>query len=763
MEYVGQNIRRSDVINKVTGHLEYTVDSGGAGMLQGRVLRSEHAHARILKIDVSEAQHVPGVVLVLTASDLPQPVPRFGPVVPDQPILADQITRFHGEPVALVLATDGDSAAAAVRKIRVEYEVLPAVCTVQDALQPSAPVLHPGLKRLDGKMCDSNVGGESHYGWGDVDKARGQCAAIIDDVYSFPLIQHHCLEPICSIAYPGDGEVTIKTPTQSPFIMQRVLAACLGLELAKVRIVASDIGGGFGGRGYPKLEPLAAYAALHTGKPVKIVTTFDDGFFTVRRLAATVKITTGFDGEGKILFQDINADFLMGAYADAAPRIAQKAGFTACGPYKVPNARVVARAIYSNTVASSACRGFGMPQLGWAVESQMDAASRKLKIDPLEIRLRNLPAKGEAFIPGDTPCDGEWIEDLKKCAGMVGWDKPKKKNVGRGIAIGIKNPIPASISNALVMLHADNTVTVAVGTTEMGQGAKTVFAQIAAEILRIPVERITVIMGDTGIAPFDFSTAASRSTVTMGSAVLAASHDVLNQLRAIAQQRQLIDAEEQVEFVNGTLKGRRTTVSYGDLLRQSSPALNEITGKGVFNGQKDPKHPLGGLSDFWEVVFVGAEVEVNPATGKTKVTKLASVGEAGFAINPLAAEAQEEGSLVMGLGHSLWEEMVYGGNGKLLNAGPLDYRVPTSMDIPEIHSHLAENRDGPGPFGAKGIGEGPVMAVAPAIAGAVYDAVGVTFKELPITSERVWRALNSIKSAQPDRAASPKVQSQKGG
>jgi CO/xanthine dehydrogenase Mo-binding subunit len=746
VEYVGQNIRRSDVVNKVTGRLEYMIDSSGAGMLHGRVLRSDYAHARILKIDIAEAQSVPGVVLVLIASGLPQPVPRFGPVVADQPILADKVTRFHGEPVALVLAVDDDSAAAAVRKIRVEYEVLPAVCTVDAALQPDAPVLHPGMKRLDGKTCDSNVAGESHYGWGDVDKARGQCATIIEDVYTFPMIHHHSLEPICSIAYPGNGEVTVKTPTQSPFIMQRVVAACLGLDLAKVRIIASDIGGGFGGRGYPKLEPLAAYAAMRTGKPVKIVTSLEDSFFTVRRLAAKVTISTGFDAEGRIVFQDVNADFLMGAYADAAPRIAQKAGYTACGPYRTPNARIVSRSIYSNTVLSSACRGFGMPQLGWAVESQLNAASRKLNIDPLEIRLRNLPAKGEVFIPGDTPCDGEWIEDLKKCASMVGWSNPKKNNVGRGIALGIKNPIPASVSNAWVKFQADNSVTVAVGTTEMGQGAKTVFAQIAAEILKIPIERITVIMGDTGVVPFDFSTAASRSTVTMGSAVEAACKDLLNQFQTIARELRLIDVGEPVEFVNGMLKGRRNAVSYVDLLRQfSTPSLSEITGKGVFNGQKDPRHPLGGLSDFWEVVFVSAEVEVNPATGKTKVNKLASVGEAGFAINPLQAEAQEEGSLVMGLGHSLMEELLYDESGRLLNAGPLDYRVPTSMDIPEIHSYLAENRDGPGPFGAKGIGEGPVMAVAPAIAGAIYDAVGLTFKELPITSERVWRALNCTK------------------
>jgi CO/xanthine dehydrogenase Mo-binding subunit len=358
--------------------------------------------------------------------------------------------------------------------------------------------------------------------------------------------------------------------------------------------------------------------------------------------------------------------------------------------------------------------------------------------------LRNLPARGEVFVPGDTPADGDWREGLKKAAAMVGWGDPKKSNVGRGIAIGVKNPIQASVSNAVAKLRADGSVTVAVGTTEMGQGARTVFAQIAAEILRIPVEQIKVIMGDTTVAPFDLATAGSRSTVTMGSAVMAACEDLLTQLRAIARELGVIDREEDAEFAHATIRGRQGPISYGELLKQYLGALQgEIVGRGMFQGEKDSSHPLGGLSDFWEVVFTSAEVEVDRATGKVAVKKLVSVSEVGLAINPLQAEAQEEGSLIMGLGHTLMEELVYDKSGKLLNAGPLDYRIPTAMDIPIIETHLMENRDGPGPFGAKGIGEGPVIAVAPAIADAVYDAVGVVIKDLPLTPERVWSALNA--------------------
>ncbi len=278
----------------------------------------------------------------------------------------------------------------------------------------------------------------------------------------------------------------------------------------------------------------------------------------------------------------------------------------------------------------------------------------------------------------------------------------------------------------------------------MGQGARTTFAQIAAEVLHIPVEQIKVIMGDTAVAPFDLATAGSRSTVTMGSAVMSACRDLLAQLSAIARELGVIDDEPSPEFANAAIKGREGPVSYGELLKQHlGPFQGEIVGRGTFRGKKDSRHPLGGLSDFWEVVFTAAEVEVNRATGKVDVRKLVNVSDPGLAINPLQAKAQEEGGLLMGLGHTLMEEMIYDEHGRLLNAGPLDYRIPTAMDIPVIKTAFIENGDGPGPFGAKGIGEGPLLAVAPAIADAVYDAVGVVIKDLPLTPEKVWKALTA--------------------
>lgn len=724
MKYVGQSVPRSDAVTKVTGSLEYAIDSRIAGMLHARLLRSEFAHARLLRINVADAHARAGVVGIFTAEDLPQPVPRFGPVIADQPLLACGQVKHYGEPVAVVLAENPNIAAEAVRRIRVEYEELPAVCTVADALEPGAPVVHPGTG------CDrpeSNQRGEWHFQWGDVDKARAECAHMVENSYRYPMVYHHALEPLSCIAYPQDGGVVIKSCVQHPFILQRVVSSCLGLDLSKVRVIATPIGGGFGGKGYPKLEPLAAYLALHTGRAVQLSTSFADGFLAMRRLSARVSMKTGFDRRGQIVFQDVAADYLMGAYADAATRIAQKAGFLACGPYRTPNARIAARAIYSNTVPGTACRGFGMPQLVWAIESQMNAAAALLGIDALEIRLRNLPAKGEELVPGDTAVDGEWADDLRQTAAMIGWNKHKETNTGRGIAIGIKNPIQASISNAMVKLHADKTVTLIVGTTEMGQGAQTVMAQIAAEALALPMERIKVILGDTELVGFDTATAGSRSTVTMGNAVLAACHDLLDQLHNKAQK--------------AGLAGPGETLSLVSLMDRLSSFLgtDEPTGRGTFTGKKDPSHALGGLTDFWEVVFTAAEVKVNPDTGQISVTKLSHVSEVGQAINPSQAEAQEEGGVVMGLGHALMEELLYDEQGRLANGNPAQYLVPTVMDVPaELETCLVENQDGPGPFGAKGIGEGGVIAVAPAIAGAVHDAIGVLCKDLPLTAEKVW-------------------------
>src|SRR6185312_1286064 len=321
---------------------------------------------------------------------------------------------------------------------------------------------------------------------------------------------------------PDPNGVIIWTPIQHPYVLQRVVASALEWPVSKVRIIAPDPGGGFGGKGWPKFEPLVAFLALKTGRPVRLVLTLEETFQAVRRASAHIHIKTGFALDGRIAFQDIAADFLIGAYADVGPRVVSKGSYAACGPYRTPQARIRARALLSHTTPSTAFRGFGTPQASWAVESQLNEAAERLGLDPVEIRLRNLPARGEAFIPNDTPADGDWSAALTKAAGAIEWTRPLPPNRGRGVSLGLKSSSTASTSTAIVRLHYDGSASILSGTSDMGQGARTVLAQVASQSLGIPIDRIALVMGDTAVAPFDSSTSASRSTVFMGNAVLKA-------------------------------------------------------------------------------------------------------------------------------------------------------------------------------------------------------------------------------------------------
>ena len=744
MKFVGKSVLRDDAYNKVTGRHEFAIEARMPGMLSARLFRSPVAHARIKALDVSKAIAIPGVVAVLSAADLPKPMPLFGSEVRDQPLLADGESKYHGEPVAVVLAETDEAALAGVAALRIDFERLPAVVSVEQAIEADAPKVHSGLP--------SNVCKDFVYRWGDVDKAVGDCARVYEDTYRYPMINHFALEPYSVIAHPDNGGVTIRAPIQHPFLLRRVVGECLSLELSRIRVVASSIGGGFGGKGYAKYEPLAAYLALRLGRPVKITTTLDEAFFTTRRLAATIRMRTGFDRDGRIVIQDVTSDYLMGAFADAAPRIAQKAGFVACGPYRIPHLRNVVRALYSNTVPATAMRGFGMPPLNFALETQMQLAARDFGLDPVEIRLRNLVHRGEVLIPGDTPADGEWSESLRKCAELIGWDEPREPYEGRGISIGIKNPIPASVSNAVVKYHADNSLTIVAGTSEMGQGARTVFAQIAAEELGIPLDRIRVIMGDTGAAGFDSATAGSRSTVTMGNAIVAACKDLSDQIEQMARDLGLIEPDEAVEIKAGVVSARQNSLTFSEIFtRYYSRMAGEVVGTGTYRGTKAAAHPLGGLTDFWELIVIAVKVKVDPSTGQVRVTRMANVSDIGKAINPLHCKAQEEGGAMQGMGGALMEQMIYDAEGRLRNGGPLDYRIPTIMDAPpDMRSALIENQDGAGPYGAKGIGESGCITAGSAVANAIADATTHTFKSLPITPEHVWAA---IRESEDGRAA----------
>ncbi|MEA2026083.1 MAG: xanthine dehydrogenase family protein molybdopterin-binding subunit, partial [Chloroflexota bacterium] len=475
---IGVSPHRVGGYERVTGTQEYLADIPFTDVLHAKLVTIPCGRARIISIDKSAAEAVPGVRLVMTADDLPQPVLRYGPQYQDRPVLAVGETKFHGEAVAAVAADSRDAAEEAARLVGVEYEELPGVYTVAQALASDAPLVREPELRPDDELADTNVLATRVYEWGDVESVTADL--VIEETYSFPMITHFAIEPHGFVAAPDEDGIAIWSTIQHPYLLQTLMADLLDLPLAKVRVYAPDPGGGFGGKQNIKLEPLVAFMALETGRPVRLVLTLDESFQANRRVSAEVTVRSGFDRDGHILFEDIGSDYMLGAYADIAERVVAKSQYTAAGPYKVPNVRISARSILSNTTPACAFRGFGTPQVNWAVESNIDAAARALGIDRAEIRLRNLATRGEEVVPNDTPADGLWPQTVQKAMRMIGWDTPVPPGRGRGLAVGIKSSATTGLSYSTVRLLVDGSVIIYAGTSDMGQGARTIFAQIAA-------------------------------------------------------------------------------------------------------------------------------------------------------------------------------------------------------------------------------------------------------------------------------------------
>ncbi len=709
------SVQRFGGRERVTGSQMFVADIALEHALHVALVHIDVGHARIVSVDTSAALGESGVRAVVTANDLPQPPARFGPAHDDRPVLAMGETKYHGQPVAAVVAATKAAAEAGAGLVRVEFEELPGVYSVEDALDPGATLVQEPELRPDDPLRHTNTLNVLRYGWGDVDSVNPEL--VVENDYDFPMVTHFAIEPHAFLAAPHEGGVAVWTATQNPFQMQRIIARVVRLPLAKVRVIAPDPGGAFGGKQHPKYEPLVALLALQLGQAVRLVLSLEESFQEVRRTSCRIHARTGFRADGTITFQDLRGDFLIGAYADIAERVIAKSSYMACGPYRVPAARIVANALLSHTTPSTAFRGFGTPQVSWAHESQMDEAARRLGLDGLEIRLRNLARKGEEFIPGDRPCDGDWVEAVRKGADAVGWGGPLEEHRGRGIAVAIKASATTGASYAIVRLHWDGSATVLAGTSDMGQGVRTVLAQIAAQQLGIPVESVSVVLGDTAVVPFDLQTSASRSTVFMGQAVARACADV---------RAKLGDG-----VVQELLRKR-----FGDV-------RGEVIGVGEMRSEYDPDHPLGGRPSFYEFTCTASEVEVDTETGETTLLKHVTVADVGHAINPQQVRAQDEGAAVMGLGHTLMEHLILDDHGRIRNLGALDYRIPTTKDLPlDMRSITVENADGPGPHGAKGAGEGGLMATAPAVAAAVAQATGAVIRDLPLTPERIWRAIH---------------------
>ncbi|MCU0281358.1 MAG: xanthine dehydrogenase family protein molybdopterin-binding subunit [Acidimicrobiia bacterium] len=746
-EAIGSSYARTGGLERVTGAQQYAADIRLNDVLQVKLVHLDVARARILSIDTREAEAVPGVRCVMTAADLPDPMPRYGPHVQDRPVLAVGQVNFHGEFLAAVAAETKEAAEEAARRVKVEYELLPAIFTVDAALAPEAFLVQdPAIRRPNDPLAHTNKFSEHHFGWGDVEAAAAGADLVVENTYEYPMVTQFAIEPHACLAAPDGDGVVVWSTIQHPFQLQKILAKALGLPLSKVRVIAPDLGGGFGGKQWPNIQPLLAFMALKLGRPVRLVLTLEEAFQQVRRTSAKVHIRTGVKSDGTLVFEDIVSNFLVGAYADIADRVVSKGNYLAAGPYRVPAVRIVARGILSNTPPATAMRGFGVPETAWAREMNLDDCALALGVDRLEIRLRNLAHYQDQFVPGDTPADGRWEQTVQRAAELIDWGRPLPPNCGRGIAVAAKSGPTTGLSYSTVRLLADGSALVFSGTSDMGQGARTVFAQIAAEELGIPVEKISVVMGDTSVVPFDQQTSASRSTVIMGTAVLNACRDVQAQVRAAASE--LYGVEESAITVDrGVVLVTDEEVALPEVAKAAlAKAGGEYVGNGIGRKRGTPGHPLQGTATFFEFNCTAIEVQVDPDTGELTVLRHVTVGDTGKSLNPMQVRGQDDGAAIQGLGHAMMEHYIFDETGRVRNLGAIDYRIPTSKDLPlRLISEQIENGDGPGPYGAKGVSEGSILCVAPALGAAVRDAIGVAIRDLPLTPERVWRAMRDGK------------------
>lgn len=750
---VGTNVRRYGGADRVAGTQRYLSDLRFPDAAQCAFVTVPVGCATIDDVDDAAARAMPGVVAVVTADDLPQPVPRFGISHKDRPVLADGAVTYHGEPVAVVVAETTDQAQAAARAIEVAWTELPGVYDLDTALDDGAHLVQDPALRADDDRRDTNVLETAHYSWGDTGAVADDAHVVVEQTYAFPSVTHFPIEPGGTVAVPTEaGGIDVYSPVQHPYLLQRILAGVWDLPLAKVRVVAPDPGGGFGGKQTPRYEPLLAWLAMTTGRTCRLVLSLEETFQLMRRSGARIHARTGFAQDGTLVFHEMQADFHIGAYADVAPRVMQKGSYVAGGPYRIPALDVRARAVLTNTTPSCAFRGFGAPQVGWATESQMDAGARALGIDGLEIRRRNLVQRGEPFIRGEheAPADGAWHDCLEKAAALLGWDEPKEPGRGRGIAVGIKPGATSGLSQSLVRLLYDGSAIVYAGTSDMGQGARTLWMQILADELGVDRDLVRVVSGDSDAVPFDLQTSASRSTVFMGGAVLKACEDVRQRVLELYAES-TGTSSDQLDQRPGVLVTPDGEVPLPEAARTALGRLRgEIIGQGTSRMRGRAGHPLGGDAAFYEFNCTAIEVDVDRGTGELTLVRHVTVGDVGKELNPLQVTAQDEGAAIMGLGHSQMEQMLLDEHGVIQNLGALDYRIPTFEDVPvELISAAVENGDGPGPYGCKGLSEGALLCTAGALGAAVSDAIGVPVTDLPLTPERVWRAMQGAAPTAP--------------
>lgn len=759
---VGRPVERLDAAAKVTGAAAYGVDLRFAGMLVGRILRAGVPHARIVRLDTARARRRPGVRAVVTGQDCAR---RHGIVVRDQPALALDRVRYAGEVVAAVAAEDDDAAREALELIAVEYEELPGAFDLDAALAPDAPLVHPdqeGYERLPVPGLDltpvpgTNIGYHFRLRRGDVERGFAEADLVVEDTYTTQFVQYAHLEPHVAVTHWDGGLLTVWTSTMGPHTLRDMLADLLALPQQRVRVLTGLVGGAYGSKMYLRaLHPAAALLALRVpGRHVRVVFDREDEFLAgAGRLPTRTTIRTGARRDGTLVARQATIHWDKGAYADVGPVIVRNASYCALGPYRIPHARIDGYLVYTHHQPGGGFRGLGIPQVAWAGEQQLDRVARELGLDPLEVRRRNLLGEGDQSVTGERMSRVGVGECLERAAAALGWDRPLDRGGpgprrGRGLACILKSTLTPTASFGAVKLNGDGSVDVVTSAVEHGQGAHTVLAQIAAQELAVPLDRVRCAMPDTSVTPFDRSSTSSRTTFHLGEVVRRAAEDVRRQLVEMAAA--VIEAHPgDLEVQDGAVAVRGMPdrrLPYGQVIARFYGGPGAVVAQAAVNTKPvyDPMDAATGQSRrpsvFWMYAATAVEVEVDPETGQVRVTRLVSAADAGRALNPLACVQQIEGAALMGLGMALMEELVLDG-GRTLNPTFLDYKVPTTADLPATQAIIVESGHPEGPYGAKGIGESALAPVPAAVGNAVLDAVGVAVRDLPLRAERVYRAL----------------------
>jgi CO/xanthine dehydrogenase Mo-binding subunit len=755
---VNHSVPRADGLAKVTGTATYASDITLERMAWAKLLRSPFAHAKILSIDVSEAKRQPGVIDVLTGNHLGPLHPYYGHAVKDHPLLAIGKVRFVGEPVAAVIGEDELSAQEALDKIKVAYEELTPVLDVKTALAPGAVLVH-GTEYTGGAFrgfddftdfpgSTKNICQDVHVEWGDVDAAFASAAHIAEGEYYFPMVYAYAMEPYVAVAdYDPKGQLTVYSSAQHPFMVRHDLAEVFDLPLNSVRVIVPYVGGGYGSKSYTKIEPLTAACSWKVSRPVKLQLNVEEAFLTTRSDDARVYIRTAVDRKGKLVAKQATIHLNTGAYAENSPMVCRKAANRIVGPYRFPNVKIDCLAIYTNTVPASSYRGLGAAQITFPVESQMDELAHKIGRDPQEFRLRNLARSGESIHPGLRPIDADVPGDVRIASETLRSNGAVAPKHGRSVCCSCSDAGAHPVTLAMVQVYADGSVSVLSGSTEIGQGSHTVLAQIAAEEMGVPLEKVKVFGTDTAVMLFERSTGASRTTTLMGRAVMEACREAIEQCKAMAAELLSVPVSKLTEERGGIRRGKDWLTWPEIMERYFQMEGCSIIGRAYLRRAG----PFKSVPIFWEIGVVGLEIALDEETGKISLDTLVTVGDVGLAIHPAMTESQDLGAATMGLGIGLFEELIYDGQ-QLMNGTMLEYRVPRFSDLArKIELKLVQNRDGVGPYGAKGGGEGSVNPIGACLANALYQAAGVRICSLPLTPERVWKALQEKKAQAPVR------------